>query len=253
MVTGASSGIGRAIALKFARQGADLIVHGRTESDQLKTAVAEFEECGSKVQSVFLDFSRAEPKHWIAMVDEAWSAHGPIHCWVNNAGGDVLTGDWKDKPIDQKLAYLWQTDVVSALMLSKRIGERMLDACSDPAYDYTNGAIVNIGWDQAWQGMAGDSGELFATTKGSIMSMTKSLAQSFAPHVRVNCVAPGWIKTKWGEQTSDYWNDRAIGESLMQRWGTPNDVANAVAFLCSDESSFINGHVLPVNGGFRFG
>ena len=112
-------------------------------------------------------------------------------------------------------------------------------------------SILNLGWDQAAQGMAGDSGELFATTKGAIMAMTRSLAQSFSPGVRVNCLAPGWIQTKWGNQTSEYWDQRARGESLMQRWGTPEDVAQAALFLCTHP--FISGHVLPVNGGFRYG
>jgi 3-oxoacyl-[acyl-carrier protein] reductase len=113
--------------------------------------------------------------------------------------------------------------------------------------------ILNMGWDQAWQGMGGDSGELFATTKGAIMSMTKSLAQSLSPEVRVNCLAPGWIKTKWGEQAPHYWSERAKRESLADRWGTPEDVANVAAFLCSHAARFVSGQIVPINGGFRFG
>ena len=100
--------------------------------------------------------------------------------------------------------------------------------------------------------MAGDAGEMFAATKGAIMSMTKSLAQSLAPDVRVNCLAPGWIKTKWGESASGKWNQRATQESLMNRWGTPRDIANAAAFVSSDDADFISGQVIPVNGGFRY-
>ena len=92
------------------------------------------------------------------------------------------------------------------------------------------GVIVNIGWDQAEHGMAGDSGEMFAATKGAVMAFTKSLARSLAPEVRVNCLAPGWIKTAWGEQASEYWQERASGESLLGRWGTPEDVAARGAF-----------------------
>ena len=97
--------------------------------------------------------------------------------------------------------------------------------------------------------MAGDSGELFAATKGAIMAFTRSLAKSLAPHVRVNCVAPGWIKTAWGERASAAWQERAVRESLLARWGTPEDVARAVRFLVSPEAAFITGQVLPVNGG----
>ena len=117
-----------------------------------------------------------------------------------------------------------------------------------------NGAysIINMGWDQATQGMAGDSGELFATTKGAIMAMSRSLAQSLAPAVRVNCLAPGWIQTQWGEQANEYWSERAARESLMNRWGNPTDVALVAGFLCSDEARFISGQTFPVNGGFKF-
>ena len=88
-----------------------------------------------------------------------------------------------------------------------------------------SGAIVTMGWDQAETGMEGDSGELFAATKGAIMSFTRSLALSLAPAVRVNALAPGWIKTAWGEGASSQWHDRVIRETPLGRWGTPEDVA----------------------------
>ena len=113
--------------------------------------------------------------------------------------------------------------------------------------------ILNIGWDQAGCGQAGDSGEIFATTKGAIMAFTKSLAKSLAPQVRVNCVAPGWIQTSWGNTTSSYWDHRAKNESLLHRWGTPQDIANVIGMLALDESEFLNGQTIEVNGGQRFG
>ena len=114
-----------------------------------------------------------------------------------------------------------------------------------------SGAIINIGWDQAETGMAGDSGELFGATKGAVMAFSKSLARSLAPEVRVNCVAPGWIKTEWGTGASQYWQERARNESLLARWGTPEDVAATVRFLASPAASFITAHTIPVNGGLR--
>ena len=114
-----------------------------------------------------------------------------------------------------------------------------------------HGVILNMGWDQAEFGMAGDSGEMFAAIKGAVMAFTRSLAKSLAPEVRVNGLAPGWIKTDWANEASEYWQERAARESLTARWGTPQDVAQVARFLASPAASFINGQNVPINGGFR--
>ncbi len=113
------------------------------------------------------------------------------------------------------------------------------------------GVLLNMGWDQAQLGMSGDSGEMFATVKGAVMAFTQSLARSLAPTVRVNCLAPGWIRTQWGQQASDFWQQRAEQESLLARWGTPADVARVAHFLVSPAAAFVNGQVIPVNGGLQ--
>jgi 3-oxoacyl-[acyl-carrier protein] reductase len=106
-----------------------------------------------------------------------------------------------------------------------------------------------MGWDQADTGMEGDSGELFAATKGAVMSFTKSLALSMAPEVRVNCLAPGWIRTAWGSKASQYWQDRVREETPAGRWGEPEDVAELARWLVSPAAAFITGQVIRVNGG----
>jgi len=265
VVTGSSTGIGRSIAINLAKHGANVVLHGRKPSDSLSEVASQIQTYGSESHQLYADFS--ELSALAPLVDSAWDWKGRIDGWINNAGGDVLTGNWKDRPFDEKLDYLLKTDVSATLMLCRSVGKKMFDrfenlsvdsasAASSPldssSTESSTGVIINIGWDQAWQGMEGDSGELFATTKGAIMAMTKSLAQTFAPHVRVNCIAPGWIETKWGQQTSAYWDQRAKSESLMNRWGSPADVASTALFLCSPAASFISGHILPVNGGFRY-
>jgi 3-oxoacyl-[acyl-carrier protein] reductase len=97
--------------------------------------------------------------------------------------------------------------------------------------------------------MEGDSGELFAATKGAVMAFTRSLALSLAPSVRVNAIAPGWIKTAWGESASAAWHERAVRETPMGRWGTPEDVARVARFLVGPDAAFLTGQVLRVNGG----
>ena len=264
MVTGSSSGIGRAIAIEVARRGADVILHGRSQSKEIESVTSEIKSLGRQSHCVFADFSETELL--ASVVDQAWDWQGKIDGWINNAGGDVLTGDWPEKSLAEKLDYLLTVDVTATLLLSRDVGQRMVglqqtrvsksDARSNsPTTGCPTGqfSIINLGWDQAMTGMAGDSGQLFSTTKGAIMAMSLSLAQSLAPAVRVNCLAPGWIQTKWGDNASEYWSQRARSESLMNRWGKPEDIACAAAFLCSDQSSFISGQIIPVNGGFRSG
>jgi 3-oxoacyl-[acyl-carrier protein] reductase len=259
MVTGSSSGIGQAIAFRLAQSGWFVILHGRTISESLLETKLKIEQCGGQTGLVVADFSETQLLE--RFVNEAWSVGGRIDAWINNAGGDVLTGTWSQRTLPEKLDYLLKVDVTATLLLSRMIGEKMKaafktgDAQSDgsPPLD-TPGrvSILNMGWDQAVQGMGGESGELFATTKGAIMAMSKSLAQSLSPAVRVNCLAPGWIQTDWGREASAYWNERAKRESLMDRWGRPEDVAEAACFLCGETAQYISGQVLSVNGGFRY-
>ena len=142
-------------------------------------------------------------------VESCWNALGEVDIWVNNAGADLLTGEGKNLPPGQKLTALWDTDVRSTVLLSRDIGGRMKER--------GRGTILNIGWDQADRGMEGDSGELFAATKNAIMGFTRSLAVSLAPEVRVNCIAPGWIKTAWGRiGPGNSGNNASCGK---RRWG----------------------------------
>jgi NAD(P)-dependent dehydrogenase (short-subunit alcohol dehydrogenase family) len=111
------------------------------------------------------------------------------------------------------------------------------------------GVILNLGWDQADTGMEGDSGQLFGVTKAAVMAFTKSLALTLAPEVRVNCLAPGWVRTAWGEEASEHWQERVRRETPLRRWGTPEDVAAAARWLASPAAAFLTGQVVRVNGG----
>jgi 3-oxoacyl-[acyl-carrier protein] reductase len=239
LVTGASSGIGRAIAIALARSGADVLVHARQNRAGAEATAAAITAQGRRAEVLFADL--ADDTTHESLVRRAWDWQGAIDILVNNAGADVLTGEAAGWSFEAKLRRLWQVDVEGTIRLSRLCGARMEER--------GRGAIVNMGWDQAETGMAGASGEAFCTTKGAVMAFSKSLARSLAPKVRVNCVAPGWIKTAWGAHASQAWQERAQRESLLGRWGTPEDVAEAVVFLASPAASFITGHILPVNGG----
>ena len=182
-----------------------------------------------------------DERHLSDFVDKAWSCFGTVDIWVNNAGADLLTGPEAKWSYEEKLQRLLDIDVRGTMLLGRLAGQRMFEAGS--------GALLNISWDQADRGMAGDSGELFAAAKNAIAGFSRSLALSLAPKVRVNCIAPGWIRTAWGEQAADYWQDRVREETPLKRWGTPQDIAALARFLVSSEADYMTGQVINANGG----
>ena len=239
VVTGASGGIGRAIALELAQAGADILVHAAHNEVGAEQTAAEVARTGRQSQFLLADFQ--SEKALADFAAAAWNWRGKVDVWINNAGADILTGGNLKLDFREKLRRLWQIDVQATMQLSKTIGEKMKQrGC---------GTIINIGWDQADSGMAGDTGELFAAAKGAVMAFTRSLAKSLAPQVRVNCIAPGWIKTAWGQHASRQWQERAQRESLLGRWGTPEDVAQVARFLASVSAQFVTGQIIIVNGG----
>ncbi len=239
VVTGSSSGIGRAIALELAAAGADVLVTGcRSRREAIRTA-REIEAMGRAAPVVMADL--ATPGGCRALVAAAWRAFGRVDIWVNNAGADILTGSGARLSYERKLERLWRIDVLAAMRLSRAAGERMAKR--------GEGTIINMGWDGARGGLAGESGELFAAAKGAVMSFSTSLALSLAPRVRVNCLAPGWIRTAWGRNAPAAWRRRVLRGTPLKRWGSPEDVAKLARFLASPEAGFITGQIVAVNGG----
>jgi 3-oxoacyl-[acyl-carrier protein] reductase len=239
VVTGASSGIGLAIALELASVGADVLVHAGHNRAGAEQTAAQITAMGRQTDVLMADFTSDQALAMFAVA--AWNWRGNVDVWINNAGADILTGEGRELDFSQKLQRLWQVDVLASVQLSQVIGETMKQR--------GRGSIVNIGWDQVETGMAGDTGQLFALAKGAVTAFTRSLAKSLAPQVRVNCVAPGWIKTAWGEHASQQWQERVEHESLLERWGAAEDVAKVVRFFASPAAGFVTGQVLAVNGG----
>ena len=239
VVTGASSGIGRAIAVELARGGADVLVHCRCSIAQAEVVRDECRELGRESEVLSQDLS--EEPSLAGFVEQAWQRWGGIEIWINNAGADLLTGTGARLDYSEKLQLLFEVDIRSTMQLAREVGRRMREA--------GRGVILNIGWDQAERGMAGDSGELFAAAKSAVMGFTRSLAMSLAPQVRVNCIAPGWIRTAWGDQASETWQQRVLDQTPLARWGRPEDVAWLARFLASDQAAYLTGQVINANGG----
>lgn len=239
VVTGSSSGIGEAILRELADAGAEVIAHASASFERAESLAREIAANGGTARALAADLRSVEESR--RLVDAAFAASGRVDIWVNNAGADILTGRASRLEYLEKLELLLAVDLRATMLLTREVGRRMRARGS--------GVIINLGWDQAETGMEGDSGELFAAVKGGIMSFTRSAALTLAPEVRVNCIAPGWIRTAWGREAPPAWQERVLRETPVGRWGEAGDVARAARFLVSPEAGFLTGQVLRVNGG----
>lgn len=239
VVTGASSGIGRAIALACAAEGADVVVNYRHSADQARDVVAQITGTGRRAIALAADVSRRGDVE--RLVTETLRAFGAVQVWVNNAGCDILTGEATAWPEDEKWDRVMAVDLKGTWLCSR--------AAAGVMAAQGQGAIVNMSWDHVLSGMGNPTATIYAAAKGGIQALSRCLAQEFAPRVRVNVVAPGWIKTKWAETADDGVSRTVVHSTPLARWGRPDDVAAAVLFLASAESSFITGETILVGGG----
>jgi 3-oxoacyl-[acyl-carrier protein] reductase len=246
VVTGGSSGIGRAIALELARAGADVAIHFAVSRARAEAVQREVQAYGVQCELFQADLETAD---CALLARQCWESWGPCDIWINNAGVDLLTGPGRQWTYAEKLRKLLAIDVTGTVLLSRTIGALMQERVRCTPALAGQSSIVNIGWDQADRGMEGDSGELFSVAKNAIMGFTRSLAVSLAPEVRVNCIAPGWIKTAWGETAPPEWQARVLRETPLRRWGEPTDIARLARYLVSREASYLTGQVLNANGG----
>lgn len=240
LVTGASSGIGRAIALAAARAGAGVAVTYRENEAGARAVEREIRALGSHVAVLRLDL--ADESSIRAIGPSARDALGRLDVWVNNAGADILTGSGASLTTIEKLDRLLAVDLRGTVLASWQAAELF------GAQDH-GGVIVNMSWDHVLTGMAGQNPQMFSAVKGGVLAFSKSLARSVAPRVRVNVVAPGWIETSFGAGAGGEWRREVAESTPLKRWGTPEDVAGAVVYLASPAASFLTGQTILVGGG----
>jgi 3-oxoacyl-[acyl-carrier protein] reductase len=240
LVTGASSGIGRAIALAAARAGADVAITYRVNEDGARRVELEIWALGRRAAVMQLDVT--DDLSVRALGPAARDALGRLDVWVNNAGADVLTGAGASLSDIEKLDLLLAVDLRGTMLASWRAAE-LLGAQTE------GGVIINMSWDHVLTGMPGLNPQLFAAVKGAVLAFSKSLARSVAPRVRVNVVAPGWIETSFGASMNDDLRRRIAESTPLKRWGTPDDVAGAAVFLASPAAAFLTGQTILVSGG----
>ncbi len=229
-MTGASSGIGRAIAEAYLAEGAAVLITHRDSAERAH------EVAGASVRQADLATRDACER----LVAEAREELGRIDVWVNNAGADVLTGEAAEWEWERKLDLLLAVDLKGTIACSYAVADVMRER---------GGAIINMSWDHVASGMAGENPQLFSAVKGGVLAFSKSLARALAPDVRVNVLCPGWIETAFGEQADPEFRRSVADGTPLGRWGRPEDVAGAALYLASPEAAFVTGQAINVNGG----
>ena len=238
VVTGGSRGIGRAIALALAAQGARVVVNYRSNAEAAQEVVSQIVGTNGEGAAVAIEADVADPAGAAAVIDAAVKTFGRIDILVNNAGitRDTLIMRMAEADWDAVL----DTNLKSAYLVCKAAMRPMLKA--------KGGRIINIA---SINGQAGSGGQAnYAAAKAGLIGLTKSLAREVASrNITVNAIAPGFIETDMTRGLAEDLKNRAMAQIPLERMGTPDDVAAAAVFLASDEAAYITGHVLNVNGG----
>jgi 3-oxoacyl-[acyl-carrier protein] reductase len=240
VVTGASSGIGRAIALACARAGAHVLLTYRESASEAQGVQRAIASLGVRAEVARLDL--AEPQTIAVLATLARQHFGRVDAWINNAGADILTGAGAALGDMEKLDRLLTVDLKGTILASWTASELMMPQDG-------GGVIINMSWDHVLIGMEGRNPQMFAAVKGGILSFSKALARSVAPAVRVNVLAPGWIETSFGAGIDAARHQQIADATPLKRWGTPDDVAGAAVYLASPAASFVTGQTILINGG----
>ncbi len=237
IVTGSSRGIGLAIAQRFADEGAAVTINYVSKEPEAAAAARAIEAAGVGALTVQADVSRSGDVQ--RLVRATMERFGRIDILVNNAGVMVTKGvlettedDW-DRTIDINLkgAYLCSKEV-APIMLAQQ-----------------SGTIINISSNSGLYHPSAMRFTEYVTSKAGMNGLTKAMALALGPHIRVNAICPGWIRTDMMEDIDPEVHERILAETALGRWGTPADVAASAAFLASTDADFITGELLIVAGG----
>lgn len=235
IVTGAGTGIGKAIALDLAARGCDLAICAR-RIEPLQETAAEIAKLGRKTFVASVDVTKGDAVQ--AFVADAVKALGKVDILVNNAG--VTRDNLLMRMSEEEWDAVLDTNLKGAFLFSK--------AVSRPMMKQRSGAIVNI---SSVVGLIGNPGQCnYAASKAGLVALTKSMARELASRgVRVNAVAPGFIVSQMTDALPEEAKNAMLAHIPAARFGEPADIAKAVAFLCSPDASYITGQTLSVNGG----
>ena len=238
LVTGGTRGIGEAISREFARKGYDIIINYVNSSEKAQNLKQELEkEYNIKVLPIQTDISdEIAIKN---MVDTAIKEFGKIDVLVNNAG-IVIDKEFEDRTVEDWKKTL-DINLIAPFVLTKLVGKEMMKQKS--------GAIINISSTNGINTYYPTSVD-YDASKSGLISLTYDSAVQFAPYVRVNCVAPGWVNTEMNKELPEDFVKEETERILVKRFAEPKEIAKVVTFLASEDASFVNSTVIKVDGGW---
>lgn len=238
LVTGGTRGIGEAISREFAKKGYNLIINYVKSNEKAEKLKQEFEKLYNiKVLPIQADLSNEETIK--EMIDVALKEFGKIDVLVNNAG-IVIDKEFTDKTVKDWKQTL-DINLIAPFVLTKLVGKEMMKQKS--------GSIINISSTNGIDTYYPSSVD-YDASKSGLISLTYDSAVQFAPYVRVNCIAPGWVNTEMNKELEEDFVKEETQRILVRRFGEPEEIAKVVTFLASEDASFVNSAVIKVDGGW---
>lgn len=238
LITGSSRGIGKAIALKFAEKGAKVIVNYVNSKKEAEEVVKKIEEIGSEAITIKCDVSKEDEVK--KMVKESVDKFGKIDVLVNNAG-IIFDVPFENKTVDQWKRTL-DVNLIGTFLCTKYVVEEMSKQKS--------GNIINISSTNGIDTYDSESID-YDASKAGVNIFTKCMAKELAPNIRVNCIAPGWVDTDINKDLPKDYVEEEKKRICLKRFGKPEEIAKVALFLASDESSFMTGSIVVVDGGYN--
>ena len=258
LITGASGGIGSAVAKRFASSETEIFLHAHQNLSAVNELQATIRSCGGKAEVVSVDFSQDQAAE--NLYRQVFELTDRVDILVNAAGLDLMSSALAPLPFEQKLQLILQADVFTPILLSRMIGKRMQERIeqkraggisppvSPDQHDQNRSSLFFLGWNGVDYGWRGETAQLYGAAKGALLGFSRSLAEDLAPNVLVRCLSLGWIKTRWGEKLSEEQERCYAADSRRNRWGTPEEVAAVIEFLSGNESAYIDGIGLRLDG-----
>src|SRR5213079_3296355 len=229
LITGASSGIGRAMALACAEAGADLALTYRANRRGGDDTAESVRRHGRRVELLSVDV--ADERALTTLAAQVREAFGRVDVWVNNAGADILTGEAARLTWIEKLDRLLAVDLRGTVLASWKAVALMRGQPS-------GGVILNVSWDHVLAGgTKGGYAEVFCAAKGGVYSFSRALARSVAPHIRVYVLGPGWVETAYGAELDPAVKARITDAIPLKRWAHPEEIAAVIRALTAGSSS----------------